>query len=529
MKQIKRLTTLALAVMLLLSLAIPAFAVNITIDDKNVTGAEYSAYKLLNATNSAGDDGENTRYAYTLNTKYTAVLQEVTGKTTEADIIEYISKLNDAGIRDFADAVYAKVKNMGADATATENVFTGVDQGYYLIVETKVGTAPGYDKDTYSLVMLDTAGLDDITVETKEELPTSQKKVKDKNDTAGSTTNWQDSADHDIGDAVPFQIIFTLPSDFANYENYFVGIHDVQAEGLTFIENSLTVTVGSKDITEWFTYSTPDNCSKGCTFHIQCADIIAKANAEGVTLAAGANIVFEYTSTLNENAVLGSTGNPNEMTIEFSNNPYGDGTSETPKDRVIVFTYKVNVDKYSETVAEGNELKGAGFTLYKEVPAGTTNAQTGAAIKAAFADNIKATALADDKHYVVAAEVETDKDGDTFGFKGVDDGNYVLVETTVPAGYNAWDAVAFTITAEHDAESDDPKLTSLTGGDLFSGDLGSINKDTGILDTNIVNKSGVELPSTGGMGTTIFYALGGMMVLVAVVLLVTKKRMASAE
>ena len=520
MKQIKKLAALALALIMVLSLATTAFAVNITIDDEGVTGAEYKAYKLLNATNSA----DGTKFAYTLNEDYTDVLKEVTGKTTEADILAYISAIADksAAAQAFADAVYAKIKDMDPDYTTTTNVFSNVGQGYYLIVETETGSVgEEFEEDTFSLVMLDTAGKDSITVKTKEELPQSEKKVKDKNDSDGSVTDWQDSADHDIGDAVPFKITFTLPSDFANYEEYFVGIHDVQAEGLDY-NNDLKVTVNGTNITNWFTYSA---ASDGCTFHISCEDIIAKDKAdENIALSAGNKIVFEYTSTLNDKAKLGVTGNPNEMHIEFSNNPYGDGTSNTPKDKVIVFTYKVNADKYAEKVAEGSELKGANFTLYKEVPAGTAGAQTGAAIKAAFAKNVKATALADDKNYIVVGNKTGDATGSTFGFTGVDDGNYVLVETTIPDGYNAWDAVAFTISAKHDGESADPKLTELTGGNLVTGEF----KDTGIIDTDIINNSGTELPSTGGMGTTLFYIFGAILMVGAAVLLVTKKRMANA-
>jgi LPXTG-motif cell wall-anchored protein len=213
------------------------------------------------------------------------------------------------------------------------------------------------------------------------------------------------------------------------------------------------------------------------------------------------------------------------MTIEFSNNPYGDGTAETIKDRVIVFTFKVNADKYKEEIKDGNELTGAMFTLYKQVPTGTAGSKKGADIKAELAKNVKAVALADDKYYIEACTVDTDADGDTFGFKGIDDGIYVLVETTIPEGYNAWNAVEFEITAAHDIASSDPHLTSLTGGDLVTGEF----KDTGIIDADIINKSGLELPQTGGIGTTIFYIAGGLLAVAAVVLLVTKKRMASAE
>lgn len=539
MKTLTKIFAMALTLMMVLSLATTAFAAKIIINDGDVEGAEYGAYKLLNAT-----DLGNSKFNYTVNAAYRDILKSVTGKETDEEIITYIDSIkNDADeVREFADNVYELVKGMTPNHTTDTNTFENVDQGYYLIVETKVGSVENFDKETFSLVMLDTAGNEEITIETKEELPQSEKKLKDINDTTGKYTTdndedeeeakWIDSADYDIGDAVPFRITFTLPSDFAEYEEYFVGIHDVQAEGLTY-NNDLKVTVNgetAKDLTNYFTYEAvdADACENGCTFHIQCADIIAAANAKNITLVAGNKIVFEYTSTLNEDAVLGSTGNPNEMTIEFSNNPYGDGTSETPWDRVIVFTFKVNVDKY--TTVDGNEvnLPGAGFTLYKEVEdVNTEGAKTGAAIKAELAARnsaIKAAALKDDAYYIIAAEVEVDAAGDTFGFKGVDDGNYVLVETTIPAGYNAWDAEEFTITAEHDVEKAEPQLTKLEGGELFTGDLGTCT-----LSGKVENNSGIELPETGGIGTTIFYIVGGLLAVAAVVLLVTKKRMNSAE
>ena len=520
----KKILALTLTLIMILGLATTAFATDITIDDGAVVGAEYKAYKLLNAT-----DGGDNKFAYTVNTKYLAALRTVVGDAdaTEDEIVAYISAQDTAEeTRIFADAIYAQVKDMAADYNTATNVFSGVDQGYYLIVETATGSVENFEEDTFSLVMLDTAGKDSIKVETKEELPESEKKIKDTNDSTGETTDWQDSADYDIGDTVPFQITFTLPKDYAAYKNYFVGVHDVQAEGLTY-NKDMKVTVNGTDITEWFddTEETDDTC----TFHFECADIVAKDTAdENIALKAEDKIVFTYTATLNENAKLGSTGNPNEMYIEFSNDPYGNGHSKTPKDKVIVFTYKVNVDKYAEEVAEGKELTGAQFTLYKEVPSTTEGALTGAAIKATLPANVRADALAADKHYIIAQTVETDAAGDTFGFTGVDDGNYVLVETLVPAGYNAWSAVAFEISAEHEEDSADPKLTELTGGNLFTGDVAT-NASSGILHTDIVNNSGTELPSTGGIGTTIFYIVGGMLAVAAVVLLVTKKRMAVAE
>ena len=525
----KKFICIGLACVMALSLATTAFAATIIVDDEDVEGAEYGAYKLLSAT----DLGKG-KFNYTVNPTYRdALLAAINSdeELTDEQIINYIAALTSDTIQDFADAVFEQVKTMDPDEETSTNKFTDVDQGYYLIVETETGSVEDFEEDTYSLVMLDTAGQEEITVNTKEELPQSDKKVKDANDTEGTVSDWQDSADHDIGDKVSFQITFTLPGKFDEFTTYYVGVHDIQAEGLTY-NNDLVVTVNGdedEDLTEYFTYSAvaAGACENGCTFHIVCTDIIAAAEAENISLEAGDKIVFNYTSTLNEDAEFGATGNPNDMTIEFSNNPYGDGTSETPWDRVIVFTFKVDVDKYTTIDGNKTSLSGAGFTLYKEVATKTADAKTGAEIKAELAAlnaAIKATALKDDAYYEIAAEVKVDADGDTFSFEGVDDGNYVLVETTIPEGYNAWNAEEFTISAKHDIESADPQLTELTGGDLLTGYV-----NTGILHGEIENKSGIELPETGGIGTTIFYAVGAVMVLVAVVLLVTKKRMTSAE
>ena len=224
------------------------------------------------------------------------------------------------------------------------------------------------------------------------------------------------------------------------------------------------------------------------------------------SLGAGNNsvITVEYTATLNNNAVLGSAGNPNEVYLEYSNNPNkseeGDNeTGTTPKDVVIVFTYKTIVNKVDE---KGDALTGAEFTLEKY------NKKT-------------------DKWEAIT--VVKNDEGTTFTFSGLDDGNYRLTETKTPAGYNTIKPIEFTITAEHDVLSDNPALTSLNGN-VTTGEITfTSNVTDGSLSTDVVNKAGSTLPETGGMGTTIFYILGGLLVLFAVVFLVAKKRMSNME
>ena len=222
---------------------------------------------------------------------------------------------------------------------------------------------------------------------------------------------------------------------------------------------------------------------------------------------------MEYSSTLNDQAVLGSTGNPNTMHVTYSNNPndeQGGENGKTPDDTVIVFTYKVVANKVTKNPdydpeVEGSEqyipLKGAGFTLYKKNASG--------------------------KYVAVGSEVKGDE-MTTFEWKGLDDGDYKISETTTPAGYNTIADIEFTITAEHDVLSDNPALTSLSGN-ATTGEL-TFTSDTteGYLSADVINNAGSTLPETGGIGTTIFYVLGSVLLVGAAILLITKKRM-SAE
>ena len=219
-------------------------------------------------------------------------------------------------------------------------------------------------------------------------------------------------------------------------------------------------------------------------------------------------ITVEYESTLNVKANLGNQGNVNKANLEFSNNPNQEQggtpeTGETPWDNVIVFTYQVVVNKYANSVEEANKLAGAEFTLEKVLKDGTKN---------------------------TIAVVKSD-DGTSFTFKGLDDGDYILTETTTPDGYNTIEPITFTVTAEHtitwDGTNRTAVLTSLSGNAASGVITFTAAVNDGSLSTDVVNNSGTQLPSTGGIGTTIFYVLGSVLVLAAVVLLVTKKRMST--
>lgn len=473
---------------LVLAMAVPAFAASITI---NGTGKTYKAYKLLNATVSG--TGEDKKISYTVNEKYAKVLKAATSATDEKGIIKAIEGKTEAtAIRSFANDVYAKIKaaKIAEDYISTGKTFENVDKGYYLIVETELdGNA-----DTYSLVMLNTADQDNVTVTSKEDSPTFEKKIKEKNDSTGVESGWQDGADYDINDVVPFKLQGTVPQNYGAYNTYKYVFHDKMSSGLTFDASSVVVKVDETAINSGYSVVTK-SLEDDCTFEVRFENL---KDISAVT--AGCTITVEYNATLNDKAVIGSAGNPNEAKLEYSNNPYGDGTGKTPWDKVIAFTYQLVANKVDK---DGEPVEGAGFTLYK------------------WSDD-------ESKYVAVGSEI---KGVTTFNFNGIDAGKYKLVESTVPDGYTKAEDLEFTVVATYDTENLEPKFGTLTikAGDkvISEGEdkVFTVNLAEGIFTTKVVNLTGTTLPSTGGMGTTVFYVVGGGLMAVAVVLLVTKKRM----
>lgn len=478
MKKMRRIVSLVLVMVFAMSANV--FAANITMSG-GADSSVYVAYKVLNVT-----DGGDGKYAYTLNAKYEAALKEVTGKNNQKEIIAYIEALKDnaEGTRTFADTLYSKISTEDVDYTSENGSFSNVDQGYYLIAEKTLGSA----QDTYSLVMLDTAGQTNITVNTKEGTPTVEKKVEEKNDSTGESS-WGDSADYDVNDAINYKITGTVSSKYADYKSYYYSFGDTMDAGLTLNKDSIKVTINDTDVTSQFVIEKEDH------------EFTATANLKeltGVTIDANTKIIVTYTATLNENAVSGTVGNKNKVVLEYENNPYhkGDGNpttpdkpenpGKTPEDVNIVFTYDVIVNK-----TDGQKpLEGAGFTLYKY-----NNAT--------------------ENWVAVGKEI---KDVTKFEFKKLDEGKYKLVETTVPDGYNKADDIEFEIVSTMDG-------TTLTGLTVTPANNFTITLSSGTIETTVVNQSGAELPSTGGIGTTIFYVVGAILVVGAAVVLITRRRM----
>lgn len=393
-----------------------------------------------------------------------------------------------------ANAIAAYLKS-DAQPTATiddTNPTAQVPSGYYLIKDKNNTVPDGQAATTYIVTV---AG--NVTITPKSDVPSFEKKLKDTNDTTGETSDWQDSADYDINDAVPFKLEGTVASNYADYDTYYFAFHDVEENSLTFNKDSVKVYVDDTEITSGYSVVT-EGLTDGCTFEVKFADL-----KQISAVKAGSKIRVEYTSTLNENAVLGKHGNVNKAKLQYSNNPNDEQggengpTGETPWDNVIVFTYKTVINKVDD---KDQPLKGAEFALSKKMKDGSTT--TVAVVK--------------------------DSEGTTFTFNGLDDGDYVLTETKTPAGYNSIKPITFTVTASHtitwEGEDRDTILTSLSGN-AASGEITfTPTDDKSELDTNVVNKPGSSLPETGGMGTIVLYAAGAVLVIAAGVYFGLKKK-----
>lgn len=486
MKTMKKVLAVLVSMVMVLAFCVTGVAANVELTQH--TFAAYQIFKgdftegnkLSNVTWGDGVQGEN------LLTELKTQAAFATCKSA-ADVAKVLETYN----TDSTEAnAFAKI--VATKVTATKTTGTGKVNlpaaGYYLIVD-MTATTETYDAKNLSLLKVNGEG--EVTPTIKTDKPTLEKKVKDINDFTGSESGWQDSADYDIGDEIPYKLTATM-GDLSNYDHYYLKFHDTMTH-LTLVEGSVKVKVGEETLVKDQDQYTVNWDGTNKTMDVAIMDV--KAYGAGT----GTEVTVTYKATLDTDAALGSVGNPNTADLEYSNNPNktGDGTAKpeetgkTPEDKNIVFTYKVTANKVDE---KNKALEGAEFELFKKAKDGSLISKE------------KRTGTGDNKN--------------VFEWSGLDDGDYRIVETKTPSGYNTIDPIEFTITAEHDTTADAPELKNLSGGNLFTGDV-----ETGAVSANIVNKSGSTLPETGGIGTTVFYVIGGMLMAAAAILLITKKRM----
>lgn len=478
----------------------------LTIKNTGETAHTFELYQIftgdLSETKDTGADGKTTTTRTLSNITWGNGVTEA-GRASLGDADAYAKKIvNESDATSFANDLvkgengtsYLQQATESSAVAANESYkFENLTAGYYLVKDRD--NSQGVDsKDAaggaYTLFVLKVVG--DATAETKLGVPTVEKKVQDTNDSTGEKSKWQDSADYDIGDDISYQITGTMPSNIVEYTTYKYEFTDTMSKGLTYTANNAKIKIGDTDVTSSFTEAVTPKEDGSTVVTWSCDNL---KGIKGVTLDKNTKVVVTYTAQLNKNAVIGSVGNPNTVNLTFSNNPNkgGEGdTGKTPDDKNIVFTYKVVVNKVDQ---DKKALAGAEFTLSKVKSDKTTEV-------------VKTFTLTGDK----------EKDPTIFTASGLDDGTYVLKETKTPAGYNTIKDQYFTITAKHDETADKPTLTSLSGNKLDGSAQTTItftaDMEAGSLTTDVVNNKGINLPTTGGMGTRVLYAGGAAMILV---------------
>lgn len=501
-KAMKKLMAALLAVAMVCAIAIPAFAAagtEVSGSKVDITNHDFEAYQIFSAKlDSTKRTLSDVKWGNGVkDTELLAALQGTTDFSTcssASDVAEKLEAFNTEQATKFA----AFVANGYLSTTKIAGTGT-IDlpsAGYYLIKDV---TEVDGEYDASNLTLLLVSGPKTVTPKVKTDIPTLQKKVQDKNDSDGTTTEWQDSADYDIGDTIPYQLTATL-GDVSNFDTYYVEFVDTMKH-LTY-NNITSVKVDNRTLNAGEYHYDWDSASKTLKVSID------NVKAYGATNKS--KIVVEYTAILDSDAVIGSTGNPNTAYLIFSNNPNGTGMGKTAPDKNIVFTYKVVANKIDEN---DKPLPGAAFALYKKLPAVPTNGTS-----YVLQDN-EPYALIKELNVGVGGKVENET-RTNFEWDGIDDGDYMIKEIITPAGYNSIEPITFKVEAAHDTLSDNPQLTELKGGDKFTGSV-----DNSSLTISIQNRMGSTLPGTGGIGTTIFYVIGGGLMVAAAILLITKKRM----
>lgn len=527
-KTFKSLLAIAMTFVMMLSFSIPAFAAGTnTITIKNeVSGHTYEAYQVFTG-DLSGAEG-----SYVLSNIVWGNGITDAGKTalvthlglaadaTAAQVAEKLGKITSKSEEAKAAAeIIGKYMQNPTESTwssANKNYTIDLDKvGYYLVKDKDTSTI-----DSFTSFLMEVVG--PTTVTPKSGIPTVEKKVLEESYTVddGYGKGYNDVADYDIGDSVPFKLIGTLPSNYDSYTSYTYTFHDTLSAGLTY-NSDAKVLVDGTEITSGFTV-TPNGQQLTINFD----------NLKGISsITKDSKITVEYTATLNENAVIGRDGNLNEVYLDYSNNPNpgGEGNKgKTPDDKVIVFTYTLGVTKV-DGADSTVKLAGAQFKLFSDQE-----------LKNEIRLVSASTSTAGPNTYRVAKTGETGLDfivsptNGVISVQGLDDGTYYLQEIQAPTGYNKLDkAITLVITANtvngqnwvsgNAADAlPDSSLTVTADSVAGVGDAA-----TGVASVTVANNQGSTLPSTGGIGTTIFYVVGGGLMVGAAILLITRRRIAN--
>ena len=565
MKRAKKIMAFLLATLMVMGMSMSVFAAadtdyTITIKEQ-VDGYEYEAYQIFKGdlhdgklSNIAWGTGVDNTDDALINDLMDEVVNGDTpfaGCTTAAQVAEKLGAVGnntkDSDVaKAFADVVSRHLGNVAGTSgeyDSTNKLYTiGVKgDGYYFVKNTIIPTEGG----THTRYLLEV--VKNVEITHKGTVPEVEKVID------GGITPGKD--DVSIGDKVNFVITGTVTDEIENYIEYYYVFTDTMSTGLTFDEESLTVTVGGKDVKDYF-YIDASTDENGTVLKVGIQDLLALENVQelGLTIDDNTEIVISYSAVINENAVVNGSGNSNTVSLEYSNDPNdSDGgtpddptnptnpsptkpTGETPEQVVTVYTTEFTLKKTDGTsILPGAKFKieGEGTNIVKttgeifEVNAGGSfyklasgyytetapTEETQDLYEGTWPDNYtkyeKKTVEFFETEAVtpVSAEAFVNQDTGLLTFTGLTAGTYTITEIVTPSGYNSIEPFTVTIT-----------FNEVEGEFTVVG----VNQE-GVIE--VVNSAGSSLPSTGGIGTTIFYVVGGVLVLVAVVLLVTRKRM----
>lgn len=532
---------------------------------QTLVGKKFNVYKIFNAENSAGLESIN----YTLDDTYAPALRNIVGKklnktasqVTEYEIIDYIQSLNTnvveganadqtlegrySDFRYFVEELRSEITRLGikgdvinVSEVKSDNsiVISGIDYGYYIIDEV---TAVGDTHSASSLCMVNTAN-PNAEIQIKSDYPTVIKKIQedDNKDIIGDS-GWNDIGDYEIGQTVPYKFESNIPN-MNGYDTYYYAWHDVMDEALTFKKDTVSIVIQSD--TKSYTlksneFNVVENPGNGETFKVEITDIKSIVDREFNNMNAlgeneyGQTVVLRYDATLNDKAAndTGRPGFENDVRLEFSNDPDGNGQGETgltPWDTVVCFTFRIDGVKTND---HGTNLEGAKFRLYadKDCTEEVYVKQSSDGYIVINRDSVGGDDHVGGSRPSDAVEMVSNDQG-VFNIIGLDQGTYYLKETDAPDGYRPLlDPIEINVVPTYTTNRNfyvkgdgatektlktleaTAKIKSFYSGIFNTEDLNlTTDVNNGSLNLNVVNKVGTKLPVTGSVGTLLAVSLG---------------------